>query len=207
MTFTTQPDGSEPYVEVSDHWRIPELGILALIFAGAVVFVGGWHGVRALVALGLTAAVIVKILIPATFAGVPPVPLAIVVASAVTIVTILLTEGLSRASLAAILGTTSALAITALLAAAATAFLGFTYTAGSDLAFLTVPGGAGLDLRGVLLAAIILGAVGVLDDVTVTQAVLVEELSGERRPPRPGPRGECDADRGKGRRSPPPPRL
>ena len=40
-----------------------------------------------------------------------------------------------------------------------------------------MPGGAGLDLRGVLLAAIILGAVGVLDDVTVTQAVLVEELS------------------------------
>jgi uncharacterized membrane protein len=177
VTFTVQADGSDPYVEVSDHWRIPELGLLALIFAGAVVFVGGWHGVRALVALGLTAAVIVKILIPAIVDGVPPVPLAIVVASAVTIVTILLTEGWSWTSLAAILGTTSALAITALLAAAATAFLGFTYTAGSDLAFLTVPGGAGLDLRGVLLAAIILGAVGVLDDVTVTQAVLVEELS------------------------------
>ncbi len=177
VTFTVQADGSDPYVEVSDHWRIPELGLLALIFAAAVVFVGGWHGVRALVALGLTAAVIVKILIPAIVNGVPPVPLAVLVASAVTIVTILLTEGFSWTSLAAILGTTGALSITALLAAAATAFLGFTYTAGSDLAFLTVPGGAGLDLRGVLLAAIILGAVGVLDDVTVTQAVLVEELS------------------------------
>lgn len=185
VTFTAQTDGSDPYVEVSDHWRISQLGLLAVIFAGAVVFVGGWHGVRALVALGLTAVVIVKILIPAIVAGVPPVPLAIVVASAVTIVTILLTEGFSRTSLAAILGTTSALAITALLAAAATAFLGFTYTAGSDLAFLTVPGGAGLDLRGVLLAAIILGAVGVLDDVTVTQSVLVEELAdkGELRGP------------------------
>jgi hypothetical protein len=95
----------------------------------------------------------------------------------VTIVTILLTEVFSWTSLAAILGAPGALSITALLAAAATAFLGFTYTAGSDLAFLTVPGGAGLDLSGVLLAAIILGAVGVLDDVTVTQAVLVEELS------------------------------
>ncbi len=177
VTFTTQADGSDPYVEVSDHWRIPELGLLALIFAGAVVFVGGWQGFRALVALGLTAAVIVKILIPAIVNGVPPVPLAIVVASSVTIVTILLTEGVSWTSLAAILGTTSALAITALLAAAATAFLGFTYTAGSDLAFMTVPGGAGLDLRGVLLAAIILGTVGVLVDVTVTQAVSVEELA------------------------------
>ena len=155
----------------------PGLGILGLIFAAAVVFVGGWHGVRALVALGLTAVVILKVLIPAIVNGVPPVPLAVVVATAVTVVTILLTEGLTRTSLVAILGTTSALAITALLAEAATAFLGFTYTAGSDLAFMTVPGGAGLDLRGVLLAAIILGAVGVLDDVTVTQAVLVEELA------------------------------
>ncbi len=176
VTFTVQADGSDPYIEVSDHWRIPGLGILGLIFAAAVVFVGGWRGVRALVALGLTAVVILKVLIPAIVNGVPPVPLAVLVASAVTIVTILLTEGLSRTSLVAILGTTSALAITALLAAAATAFLGFTYTAGSDLAFMTVPGGAGLDLRGVLLAAIILGSVGVLDDVTVTQAVLVEEL-------------------------------
>jgi|GEM_PF-135505 len=177
VTFTVQADSPEPYIEVSDHWRIPQLGLLGLLFAAAVVFVGGWHGVRALVALGLTGVVILKILIPAIIAGVPPVPLAIGVASAVTIVTILLTEGWTWTSLAAILGTMSALAITALLAAAATAFLGFTYTAGSDLAFLTIPGGAGLDLRGVLLAAIILGAVGVLDDVTVTQAVLVEELA------------------------------
>jgi uncharacterized membrane protein len=177
VTFTVQADGSDPYVEVTDHWRLPGLGVLALVFAAAVVFVGGWHGVRALVALGLTAVVILKILIPAIIAGVPPVPLAIGVATSVTVVTILLTEGWSRTSLAAILGTTGALAITALLAAVATAFLGFTYTAGSDLAFLTVPGGGGLDLRGVLLAAIILGAVGVLDDVTVTQAVLVEELA------------------------------
>jgi uncharacterized membrane protein len=177
VTFTVQADSPAPYIEVSDHWRIPQLGLLGLLFAVCVVFVGGWHGVRALIALGLTGAVILKVFIPAIIAGVPPVPLAIGVASAVTIVTILLTEGWSWTSLAAILGTTSALAITALLAAVATAFLGFTYAAGSDLAFLTVPGGAGLDLRGVLLAAIILGAVGVLDDVTVTQAVLVEELA------------------------------
>ena len=177
VTFTSQADGTDPYVEVSDHWRLPGLGLLVAIFAAAVVFVGGWRGVRALVALALTAVVILKILIPAIVAGVPPVPLAVVVASSVTIATILLTEGLSRASLAAILGTTGALALTAILAAAATAFLGFTYAVDSDLAFMSLPGGGGLDLRGVLLAAIMLGSVGVLDDVTVTQAVLVDELS------------------------------
>ena len=179
VTITKTPDGSQDYIEVSDRWRLPGLGVLALLSAIAVVVIGGWQGVRALVALGLTAVVILKILVPLMVQGVPPVPLAVLTASGVTVVTILMTEGWRRSSLAAILGTTGALAITGLLAAVATAMLGFTYTAGSDLAFLATPDGGGLDLRGVLLAAIILGAVGVLDDVTVTQAVLVEELAGK----------------------------
>ena len=179
VTITKTPDGSQDYVEVSDRWRLPGLGILALLCAIAVVVVGGWQGVRALIALGLTAVVILKILLPLMISGVPPVPLAVLTASGVTVVTILMTEGWRRSSLAAILGTTGALAITGLLAAITTAMLGFTYTAGSDLAFLATSGGGGLDLRGILLAAILLGAVGVLDDVTVTQAVLVEELTGK----------------------------
>ena len=177
VTISASPDSGAPFVSVSDRWRLPVLGWLVALFALAVVAVGGWHGVRALVALGLTIAIIVKVLLPLVIAGYPPVTLAVLTASGVTVLTILLTEGLRRSSLAAILGTTGALAITGLLAAAATAALGFTYIAGSDLAFFTLPDGSGLDLRGVLLAAIILGAVGVLDDVTVTQAVLVDELA------------------------------
>jgi uncharacterized membrane protein len=177
LTTTKGPDSATPYVAVSDRWRIPKLELLALIFAAAVVVVGGWRGVRALVALGLTIAVILKILLPLLIAGIAPVPLAVLAASAITIVTITLTEGWGRSSLAAILGTTGALALTGLLAAAATAAMGFTYTAGSDLAFYTTSSGQGLDLRGFLLAAMILGAVGVLDDISVTQATLVEELA------------------------------
>ena len=170
-------EGGLAFVSVSDRWRIPSLQFVVVVFAIIVVVVGGWQGVRALVALGLTIAVILKILIPLLILGTPPVPLAVISASAITIVTILLTEGWRRSSLAAILGTTGALAITGLAAAAATATMGFSYTAGSDLAFLTTVNGQGLDLRGILLAAFILGAVGVLDDVTVTQAVLVGELA------------------------------
>ena len=162
---------------VADRWRVETLQVLLALFAIAVVVVGGWRGVRALVALGLTIAVILKIILPLILQGVPPLPMAVIGASAITAATILLTEGWSRASLAAILGTTGALSVTGLLAAAATAAAGFTYSAGSDLAFLQTQGGEGLDLRGILLAAIILGAVGVLDDVTVTQAVVVDELA------------------------------
>jgi hypothetical protein len=58
-----------------------------------------------------------------------------------------------------------------------TSVAGFTNTLGSDLVFLQLPDGGGLDLRGLLLAAFMIGAIGVLDDVTVTQAAAVEQLS------------------------------
>lgn len=185
VSITRADAAAEPYVAVADRWRTPVLGFLALLFAVAVLVVGGWRGARALIALGLTIAVLLRILVPLLIAGVAPIPLAVFGATAITAMTILLTEGWSRASLAAILGTAGALAVTGLLAGAATAVAGFTYVAGADLNFLATIDGAQLDLRGILLAAIIIGAVGVLDDVTVTQAVVVEELArqGSRRGP------------------------
>jgi YibE/F-like protein len=134
--------------------------------------------VRALIALALTMAVVVRVLVPLLLRGVPPIPIAVIIATAITILTVGLTEGFSRASVAAILGTTGALALTALLAAVATVASGFTNAAGTDLAYLQTAEGQGLDLRGLLLAAFMLGAIGVLDDVTVTQAATVEELAG-----------------------------
>jgi uncharacterized membrane protein len=176
VTFTRTADGSE-MAAVSDRWRLPQLALLGIVFVVAVVLVGGWRGVRALLALALTIAIILRILIPLLVNGVPPIPVAIVLATAITILAIALTEGLSPHSVAAILGTAGALALTALLAAIVTSVAGFTNTLGSDLVFLQLPDGAGLDLRGLLLAAFMIGAIGVLDDVTVTQAAAVEQLS------------------------------
>lgn len=179
VTYTPQP-GAGPFIAVTDHWRLPQLGLLALLFAAAVVLVGGWRGTRALLALGLTIAVIVRVVLPLIVAGYPPVPLAIVAATTVTLLTILLTEGFSVASVAAILGTAAALALTGLLGAAATHFARFTTVGAADLAQIqTSAGGAGLDLSGLLLAAFILGSLGILEDVTMTQAVVVEELSAD----------------------------
>ena len=177
VTSTGDPGGT-PFVAVSDRWRLPQLAFLAAAFALAVIVVGGWRGVRALLALALTMALVIRVLVPLLLQGVPPIPIAVIIATGITILTVGLTEGFSRASVAAILGTTAALALTALLAAVATVASGFTNAAGTDLAYLQTGEGQGLDLRGLLLAAFMLGAIGVLDDVTVTQAATVEELAG-----------------------------
>jgi uncharacterized membrane protein len=176
VAFTETGAGQPSFVAVQDRWRLPQLFWLAVAFAAAVVVAGGWRGLRALLALALTFAIVVRILIPLIVQGVPPIPVAVVLATAITLLTIGLTEGFTRPSVAAILGTTGALAFTGLLGAGMIAASGFSNAVGSDLIFLQTGTGAGLDLRGLLLAAFILGAIGVLDDVTVTQAAAVQEL-------------------------------
>ncbi|MBM4407213.1 MAG: YibE/F family protein [Chloroflexi bacterium] len=175
VTISRTAEGQE-YVAVSDRWRLPQLAGLAALFAITVVLIGGWRGLRALIALGLTVAVVMRVLLPLLIEGVSPIPLAVAAATGVTITTIVLTEGWSRASVAAILGTATALALTGLLGALVTQVAGFTGAAASDLLFLQAASGGGLDLRGILLAAFILGSIGILDDVTVTQAAFIDEV-------------------------------
>lgn len=181
VVTVTQDASGQPYIAVSDRWRLPLLTLVGLVFAAAVVLVGRARGLRALLALGLTIAVVLKVLVPLVIGGYAPVPLAVVTATFVTVFTILLTEGWTRASGAAILGTAGSLVLVGLLGLLGATAAQFTYSAGSDLAFLQTAEGRGLDLQGLLLAAFILGAVGVLDDVTVTQAALVERLAGAGR--------------------------
>ncbi len=165
------------FAVISDPWRVPLLGVVAALFAATVLVVGGLRGARSLVALALTFAVIVKVVVPLLLRGVDPVILAVVGGIAITVVTLTLTEGPSRVTVAAALGTSAALALTAGLAALFSAAAAFSALQGSEeIAFLIPLTGDRLDLSGILLAATVFGALGVLDDVTVTQAATVEEL-------------------------------
>ena len=156
VTYTEQPDGPV-FVGVAERWRLPALAVLVVLFIVAIVAVAGWHGVRALVALALTIVVTVKLLVPAILEGVPPVPLALVVAGGITVVTILLSEGLTRTSLAAILGAVDGLAVTAVVSALIGIAAGFSGAPAGELGLFEVRPGETLDLSGLLLAAIIDG--------------------------------------------------
>ncbi len=175
VQVSTTPDGT--YVAVADRWRIPALVALLGIFAVVVTAAGGWRGVRSLVALALTLGAIIKVVIPLLLAGWEPVPLAVGAATVVTIATFLLTEGWRRSTLAAAIGTFLALGVAAGLATIFNAVAQFTTLQGNEAAgFLSSIGRTDLDVGGLLLAAVIFGALGILDDVTVTQAATVHEL-------------------------------
>ena len=175
VTRTVTPDGP-PFIAVADRWRLPQLAFLVAILVLAAVLTAGWRGLRAILSLVLTVAVVIRILIPGVLAGLPPVPLAIGLSLVLAVVAIAWTEGISRASLAAILGTATALGLTAILGAAGVALAGFTNAAGTDLVYFQSANGSGLDLRGLLLAAFVIGALGLLIDVTVTQSAAVAEI-------------------------------
>ena len=115
--------------------------------------VGGWRGVRSLIALALTLAVIVKIVVPLILAGRDPVLVAILAATGVTIVTFLLTEGARTQTLAAAIGTFASLALVAVLAVAFDELARFTELRGSeDALFLQAVGLPNIDIGGLVLA-------------------------------------------------------
>ena len=160
---------------VSDFRRGGALTALVALFLVAVIGFGRWHGVRALLGLALTFAIIIGFVVPAILAGRPPIVVALVGAVLVLLVTLYLSHGVSPKTTAAVVGTSLALAVTAALSVVfvrAASITGFA----SEEAIQANYSVGGLSLRGLLLAGIILGGLGVLDDVTMSQSSLVGEL-------------------------------
>jgi uncharacterized membrane protein len=158
-----------------DFQRGSPMLVLALLFAAIVLVFGRLRGALSLAGLGLSLALVLLFVVPAILDGKPPLAVAIVGSLAVALVTIPLAHGGGPKTLAAVLGTAASLLLTALLAlifTKATHLTGFSneQAASLDLA------GANISLEGLVLAGMVIGALGVLDDVTVSQASTVMAL-------------------------------
>ncbi|MGH3440539.1 MAG: YibE/F family protein [Nitriliruptorales bacterium] len=164
--------GEDPNYYVADFARIRPLLVLVLLFFAVAVAIGRWHGVRSLVGLATSLAVIVAFIVPAILAGENPFLVAVVGALAVMLVTLYLAHGLTVKTTAAVVGTASALALTAILGLVFVEIAELTGFS-SEEANLARFAIQGLDLRGLVLAGLVIGALGVLDDVTVSQASTV----------------------------------
>ena len=167
------PEGSEYYF--ADFQRDTPLLALALLFAVSVVLLGRWRGLRALAALALSLTVLMLFVLPAILQGRSPVAVAIVGSAAIMIVALYMSHGTNVRTTTALLGTLVSLALTGVLALV---FVGATELSGlasEEAVYLQVSADS-INLQGLILAGIIIGSLGVLDDVTVTQASAVWEL-------------------------------
>ena len=168
--------GNPDRYAVIDKERGRPLVLMLALCAVVIVAFGRWRGLRALVGLALSFAVLLLFMIPAILAGEPPLLVAIVGSSAIMFAVLYLTHGVNVHTSVAILGTLASLVLTGLLGAvfiASTALTGF---ANEETLYLSIMNG-NVDMRGLLLAGVIIGALGVLDDVTVTQSTTVAELA------------------------------
>jgi len=155
--------------------RRPPMLILLAIFAVLVLLLGRWRGALSLVGLAVSLAVVLGFIVPAILDGKSPVGVAVTGALAIMFATITLAHGFGPKSLAAALGTAASLCLTIGLA------LGFSELAhltgfSSEEANLLVATSPDLSLEGLVIAGVLIGALGVLDDVTVTQASTVLAL-------------------------------
>jgi uncharacterized membrane protein len=160
---------------VVDFQRGSALLVLFGIFAFLVLAFSRLRGALSLVGLGASLGVILLFVVPAILNGKPPVAVAIAGALAVMLVTILLAHGWGPKSVAALLGTTASLLLTALLAVVFTEAARLTGLAGEE-AFALRLADPDVSLQGLLIAGMVIGALGVLDDVTVSQSSTVLAL-------------------------------
>ncbi len=176
LVLVHQPDLDEPYeYSFFDFQRETPLLVLAVLFVLAVVLLGRWQGLRALVGLGVTGVVMVGFLFPSILDGHDPTAVALVAAAVIGLAALYLTHGINERTTVALLGTFGALALTALLAAVFSSAAHFTGFSSEDAYYLQVAS-AQVDIPGLVLAGIIIGSLGVLDDVTVTQVSAVWQL-------------------------------
>jgi len=155
--------------------RRATLVYLAVLFAAAVVVLGGLRGIAALVGLAATVVVLLAFVLPAILEGRDPLGVALVGSAAIAFLALYTSHGVTTKTTVALLGTLGGLACVAILALAFMALADITGF-GSEEAFIVSALGTQIDLRGLVLGGIVIGALGAIDDMTVTQASAVWEL-------------------------------
>ncbi len=179
------PSGYQPWQFVNIDRQGPLLWLaLALVLLAVIVI--RLRGLLAALGVGLSLLLLAKFLVPAILAGEAAIPVALVCALAVMFITLILTSGFGPQTLAAALGIGSTLMFTCLLALFAVHFAhidGRTDELSSYLATVN----PNISLQGIVLAGMIVGALGMLADIAVTQASAVMVL--RRTDPSLPPRG------------------
>lgn len=156
--------------------RTGALYFMVFLFVLAVVAFGGWQGVRSLLALVASFLTIFFVLMPGILSGWSPLLASVVVASGILFAAIFFTHGFNRESAVAYGGTMIAVFLTGILAVIAVHLTDLSGFTDESSVYLNLNTDGALNFTAILLGAIIIGVLGVLDDIAVTQAAVVTEL-------------------------------
>lgn len=177
LDFTESTDRAETetdYVFIDYDRDVPILA-LAIMYGLVVLAVAGFRGLRALTGLAFAGVVLIVFMLPAILDSKPPILVAMVAASAIMVIALYLAHGVSTRTTTALFGTVAGIVITGLLGAWMTSWanLGIAF---SEEGFL-LTGTTDVSLADLIVCAILVTGLGVLNDVTITQASAVWELA------------------------------
>ena len=173
-------DGQPAQYQFTDFSRGTPLLVFTLIFVAAVILVARWRGLAALLGLGVAGLILVTFLFPALVSGANPILVGLIAASAILFVALFAAHGLNVATTTALVGSLAALLLIAGLGVVATRWAHLTGIA-TEEDFLLVAATPDVVLSSVLICGIVLASLGLLIDVTVTQATAVWRLAETER--------------------------
>jgi len=175
VSFSKDLEGNDSFF-ITDYVRRSALLWLFVIFVIIAVVIGHWQGITSLVGMGVSFLVIFKFILPKIYAGSDPVQIAILGSLVIIPATFLLSHGVNKKTLIAVVGTLIALIVTGILANAFVEASKLTGFASEEAGFLQAYKPGLINIKGLLLAGIIIGVLGVLDDITISQSAIVQQL-------------------------------
>ena len=171
------PSADQPaQYQFSDFERGTPLLLMGLLFAAVVIVVARWRGFAALIGLGFAGFIMVTFMFPALIAGTNPIMVGLIGSAAIMFVALYAAHGFSARTTTALVGTLFGLILIALLGYGATRWAHLTGVAAED-DYVLAAAAPDLRLTSVVICGIIVAGLGVLNDVTITQASAVWELA------------------------------
>ncbi|MGD9405783.1 MAG: YibE/F family protein [Anaerolineae bacterium] len=161
---------------VTDYVRSSPLLWLTILFVAATVLLNGWQGLRSILGMGVSLLVIIGFIVPQILDGRNPVVVAVLGSVIMMGISLYLVYGWNSKTHVAVAGLLLSLTVTGLLAVWAVNWSRLSGFGAEEAGFLQVAG-VQLDTRGLLLAGIIIGTLGALDDIAIGQASTISELA------------------------------
>lgn len=168
-------DGVEQY-SITDFIRTDSLILLSVIFLFFLFLIAKWKGLSAVLGMGFTFVIVFTLILPQISAGNNPILIAIIGSLIIIPFSFYLTHGFNKKTTIAIVSSTITLIITIILGSIFIKIGHLTGLSSEEAGMLSL-NQSFLNMKGILLAGIIIGTLGVLDDITIAQTAVVEELS------------------------------
>jgi len=171
----------ESNLQITELYRASSIIWFVIIYVVLVLLVGRFQGLGSLVGLGISIFVLLEVIIPMTLNGWNPLLVSILGGMAVLLPSIYFSHGFNYKTTIALFGTTLGLIVTGILAAVALEAVHLTGYGAEETLFLVSGSGQSLDMGSILLASIIIGGIGLIDDVTVGQVAVIREIYFENK--------------------------